>query len=173
MKANDEQLSRDFHEMEMLTIELLPELTKDRRRSCTLPSGNRTSQTSIGTVSNGNHAVAESDESPRISPKMKRPISEYKKRPFPPLYVSQSTINIHESSTDNKSSRDSVLKSSVSLSQLNSNNDRSSSIDSGLASADTEFDSLNFDLSFSTDVFTALANIHGISMTNKSTSTTV
>jgi len=169
MKANDEQLSRDFHEMEMLTMELLPELTKDRRRSCTLPTSSRISQTSIGS-GNGNNAVTESDESPRISPKMRRPISEYKKRPFPPLYVSQSTIDIHESSTDDKSSKDSILKSSVSLSQLN--NDRSS-IDSGLASADTEFDNLNFDLSFSTDVFAALANIHGISMTNNSTSTTV
>lgn len=172
MRANDEQLTKDFHDMEVLTTELLPELSRDRSRSNTLPPGGRTSQTSIGNGSNG-YQAAESDESPRISPKMKRPVSEYKKKPFPPLYVSQSTINLHESSNV-KPPRDSVLKSSVSLLQLNSSkSDRSVSIDSGLASADTEFETLNFDLSFSTDVFAALANIHGISMTNNSTSTTV
>ena len=172
MRANDEQLTKDFHEMEELTMELIPVLSRDRNRRNTLPSG-RPSQTSIGTANNGYyHGSSESDESPRVSPKMKRPVSEYKKKPFPPLYVSQSTTNLHESS-DDKASKDAILKSSVSLLQLHSSNDRRISIDSGLASADTEIDSLNFDLSFSTDVFAALANIHGISMTNKSTSTTV
>ena len=169
MKANDEQLTKDFHEMEELTMELLPMLSKDRNRRNTLPPGGRSSQTNIGNANN----ASESDESPRISPKMKRPVSEYKKKPFPPLYVSQSTINLHETKNE-KASSDSVMKSSVSLLQLNSSKaDRSVSIDSGLASADTEFENLNFDLSFSTDVFAALANIHGISMTNNSTSTTV
>lgn len=175
MRENDEQLTKDFHEMEALTMELLPVLSKDRNRRNTLPpSSDRTSsQTSIGAVTNGYHAGTDSDESPRISPKMKRPVSEYKRKPFPPLYVSQSTIDLHEGMDEKKASKDSVMKSSVSLLQLNSNNDRRVSIDSGLASADTENDSLNFDLSFSTDVFAALANIHGISMTNNSTSTTV
>ena len=171
MRANDEQLTKDFHEMEELTMELIPVLSRDRNRRNTLPSG-RPSQTSIGTAGNGYHTSSESDESPRVSPKMKRPVSEYKKKPFPPLYVSQSTTNLHES-TDDKASKDAILKSSVSLLQLHRSNDRRVSIDSGLASADTEIDSLNFDLSFSTDVFAALANIHGISMTNNSTSTTV
>ena len=174
MKQNDEQLTKDFHEMEALTIQLQPEFSRDRTRRNTLPPSNRrTSQTSIGTGINGYHVGTDSDESPRVSPKMKRPVSEYKKKPFPPLFVSQSTIDLHEGMGD-KTSKDSVMKSSVSLLQLNSNkNDRSMSIDSGLASADTEMDNLNFDLSFSTDVFAALANIHGISMTNNSTSTTV
>lgn len=173
MKQNDEQLTKDFHEMEALTMQLQPILSRDRTRRNTLPpSSGRTSETSIGAGINGYHAGTESDESPRVSPKMRRPVSEYKKKPFPPLYVSQSTTNLHEG-MDDKASKDTVMKSSVSLLQLNSKNDRSVSIDSGLASADTEMDHLNFDLSFSTDVFAALANIHGISMTNNSTSTTV
>ena len=173
MKQNDEQLTKDFHEMEALTMQLQPELSRDRTRRNTLPPSNgRTSEVSIGAGINGYQAGADSDESPRVSPKMKRPVSEYKKKPFPPLYVSQSTINLHEGMDDK--AKDSVMKSSVSLLQLNSSkSDRSGSIDSGLASADTEVDNLNFDLSFSTDVFAALANIHGISMTNNSTSTTV
>ena len=170
MKANDEQLTRDFHEMEELTMELIPVLSTDRNRRNTLPGG-RPSRTSIGT-GNGYPAGTESDESPRVSPKMKRPVSEYKKRPFPSMYISQSTTNLTKD-PDEKASKDATLKSSVSLLQLNSSKDRTVSIDSGLASADTEVDSLNFDLSFSTDVFAALANIHGISMTNNSTSTTV
>ena len=150
-------------------MELLPELSKDRSRSNTLPPGSRLSRTSNGSISSGYQMIAETDESPRVSPKPKRPMSEYKRKPFPPLYVSQSTIDLYES-TSEKPPKDSIIKSSVSLLQLNSN-DRGS-IDSGLASADTEVDGLNFDLSFSTDVFAALA-IHGISMTNNSTSTTV
>lgn len=174
MKENDEQLTKDFHEMEALTMDLLPALSRDRTRRNTLPPGSgQISLTNIVSVTNGYHASGESDESPRVSPKMKRPVSEYKKKPFPPLYVSQSTTNLHVGMDDDKVTKDSVMKSSVSLLQLNSKKDRSVSIDSGLASADTEVDGLNFDLSFSTDVFAALANIHGISMTNNSTSTTV
>ena len=169
MKANDEQLTKDFHEMEELTMELIPVLSKDRNRRNTLPSGSP-SRASIG-AGNAYPTGAESDESPRVSPKMKRPVSEYKRR-LPSQYISQSTTNLHEN-PDEKASKDAILKSSVSLLQLNSSKDRTISIDSGLASADTEVDSLNFDLSFSTDVFAALANIHGISMTNNSTSTTV
>ena len=170
MRAHDELLTRELEEMEHLTMELLPELSPERNRRRTLPSSARTSS-GIG-IQNGS---PDEDElsSPEHSPKMKRTKSESKRRQIP-AFVSHSTLNLYEA--PKKSDKDMFLKSSVSLLQLNSSNlgDRRVSADSGLPSDDTEPDGLgmSFDLSFSTDVFAALANIHGISVSN-SNSTTV
>jgi len=172
MRAHDELLTRELEEMEHLTMELLPELSPDRNRSRTLPSSARSSTSAIAIQ---NRSPDQDEISPEHSPKMKRTRSESKRRQIP-AFVSQSTLNLYEPSTK-KSENDIFLKSSVSLLQLNSSNlgDRRVSADSGLPSDDIEPDGglgISFDLSFSTDVFAALANIHGISVSN-SPSTTV
>jgi len=170
MRAHDELLTRELEEMENLTMELLPELSPaaDRNRSKTLPSNTRTS---ASTITMENRSPDRDEMSPENSPKMKRTKSESKRRQIP-AFVSQSTLNLYEPEKPSNN-KDVFLKSSVSLLQLNSSNlgDRRVSADSGLPSDDTEPDGLgvSFDLSFSTDVFAALANIHGISMSNSTT----